>query len=271
MLQKLPEEIPYCLSVIVPSLFFIFGVCFGSFANVMAYRMSLKISIVTPSSFCPECKKPLKFFDKIPIFSYFFLKRKCRFCHVKISPGYFIVELICGGLFAATGLIYPFPVVIPFAIITFALVVIALVDIKTQEIPDSMVVVLIIAAIFLFFIDPAAITIPDALFGAATGMIPLFLIDKTTLLLVNKNGFGFGDMKLMGAAGLFLGWQGVLSTFFFAFIIGALYAIYLVKTKRAKLSDYIAFGPFLSMGVIISIWLMAFFETPFNLVKHLHI
>ena len=201
-------------------LVFIIGACFGSFACVLAYRLT----------------------------------GMCRKCFGRMSILYPTVGLLCGALFAATVLIYGFPGAVPFLLMVFALLVITLVDLKTHEIPDSMIILIIFLAVFWIVAYPASINVKAAMIGAAAGAAPLFIVDRIALLILKKDGFGYGDMKLMGAAGLLIGWQGVLIAFFFAFITGAVAALYMLMTKKAKRGGYIAFGPFLSGGILIAAW-----------------
>ena len=183
---------------------------------------------------------------------------------------YPIVEFACGMLFGATAFLYAFPAAGAFAALAFALLVISLVDMQVQEIPDSMLVLIVAAAAFWIIFDPGSISWQEALIGAAAGAIPLFLLDGATLVIFNKDGFGYGDMKLMGAAGLFLGWQGVLAAYFVAFVTGAMAAAYMLKTKKAERGGYMAFGPFLSLGTISAAWSHVFFGRPvLNLILFL--
>ena len=238
---------------------FLLGTVFGSFANVLAYRLPLGKSIVSPTSCCPACDKRIKPHNLVPVVSFFVLRGKCRHCMAKISKKYPIVELFCGLLFAATAFLYPFPAAVAFVALAFALLVVSLVDMQVQEIPDSMLVLVVAAAIFWIIADPDSITPLDALIGAMAGAIPLFLLDRITLVLLNKDGFGYGDVKLMGAVGLFLGWQGVLVTYFIAFITGAIAAVYMLGAKKAERGGYIAFGPFICLGTMAAAWSHAYF------------
>ena len=249
----------YIPQLLVISHAFALGVIFGSFANMLAYRLPLGKSIVRPASFCPDCNKRIKPLDLIPIVSFFMLRGMCRQCSEKISFKYPIVEFFCGLLFAATAFLYQFPAVAAFAVLAFALLVVALIDIQEQKIPDSMLVVMVAAAIFWIISDPNSIQPFEALIGAAAGAIPLYLLDRITLLLFNRNGFGFGDVKLIGAAGLFLGWHGVLTTYFIAFIAGGIAAVYMLVTKKIERGDHIAFGPFVCLGTIAAAWSHAYF------------
>jgi len=94
----------------------------------------------------------------------------------------------------------------------------------------------------------------DALLGALAGAAPLFIIDRFVMLTLKKDGFGFGDVKLMAVAGLFLGWRLTLVSFFFAFMLGGLIMGFLLAIKRVEKGSYLAFGPYLSAGVLLAMW-----------------
>ena len=250
---------PHCVPLHFIVLYaFLLGTFFGSFANVLAIRLPQGKSIATPPSYCPTCEKRIQLYDLVPVASFFVLMGKCRMCKAKIPPSYPIVEIFCGLLFAATAFLYPFPAAVVFAVLAFALLVIALIDIQVQEIPDSMLVLMIVAAVCWIIVDPASIRPLEALIGAAAGAVPLFLLDRITLVLIKKDGFGCGDVKLFGTVGLFLGWQGVLAVYFIAFITGAIAAIFMLRAKKTKRGGYIAFGPFICLGTIAATWSHAF-------------
>jgi len=230
----------------------ILGLMFGSFANVIIWRVPQKISIVRPRSYCPGCKRRLRFFELIPVVSYVFLCGKCRTCKSRISPQEPLVELLCGGLFAAMAVHSPTLSLVPLAILAFALVAIAFIDAATMEIPNGLVITVAVAGIF--YVSLGNISPADALLGALAGAVPLFLTNRLTLLVLKKDGFGFGDVKLMAAAGLFIGWRLMLPAFFFALVTGAAVAVFLLATGRAKRGGYMAFAPFLCLGVIFSLW-----------------
>ena len=241
---------------------FLLGICFGSFANVFIYRSPIGKSILNPPSFCPKCNKKLKPIDLIPILSWLVLRGKCRFCKNKISFQYPLVELICGLLFLSAAL-YTFSLSAVFiSIFLLILLIITAIDIKTQEISDKILIFLGITGLLWILggqiapqVFPQAPIWQDALFGVLAGGLPLIIIDRICILILKKDGFGYGDSKLMAAAGLFLGWQIILLAFLFAFALGALFAIPLIIFKKVGRQSYIAFAPFLSAGIFASMWL----------------
>jgi len=240
---------------------FIFGLCFGSFANVLAYRLPRKLSVIKPASSCPACKHRLGVLDLIPVLSHAFLRGRCRYCKKSISVRYSIVELICAMLFAGMVFFTTSLSAIPLAFLAFILLAITLIDWSIQEIPNNLViagsiagVAWIAAAFFIPEILPHAPVWHNALIGAAVGAMPLLLIDRVCIWALKKDGFGYGDVKLMAMAGLFLGWHLTLVAFLFAFITAGAYAAFLMATGRAKTGTYIAFGPFLCAGSLAALW-----------------
>jgi len=151
--------------------------------------------------------------------------------------------------------------VIPLCVLTFVLLCISLVDIETQEIPDPLLIVgaatgllwIAVDAIFVRY-DFFAPHWTDALLGAVAGAAPLFLIDRIAIILLGKEGFGFGDVKLMLMAGLFLGWQLALISLLFAVIMGGAFGAAMMAAKKLKRGSYMPFGPFLAIGSLMSLW-----------------
>jgi len=238
-----------------------FGLCFGSFANVIIYRVPKNLSVVKPSSACPFCGKKLTLFELIPVLSQLFLRGKCRECKAKISWRYASVEILCGLLFAAMAYFSPTFSVIPLGIFVFILLVISFIDADTMEIPDGLVLTGAVSGIAYvacgyFFREqfPFAPEWQDALIGVVAGAAPLFILDRITLLLIKKDGFGYGDVKLMAMVGLFIGWRLMLPAYIFAFVTGAIFAVYLIATGKAKRGAYMPFGPFLCAGTLLALW-----------------
>ncbi|MDR0273248.1 MAG: prepilin peptidase [Clostridiales bacterium] len=261
---------------------FLIGLCFGSFANVVIYRLPKGLSISKPPSACPSCKKQLQAIDLVPVLSWFFLRGKCRRCKKKISVRYPLVELLCGMLFASmayASMVNGSPTLslVPLSVFVFVLLVVSFIDADTQEIPDGLLIIGAVAGIifiacghFMSEIFPHARDWKDALLGVIAGAAPLLIIDRLCLLIVKKDGFGYGDVKLMAMVGLFLGWQNVLMAFLFAFVSGAVFAVYLMVTGKAKRGSYFAFGPFLCIGTYLAFffgkavldWYVAFITMP---------
>ncbi|MCL2456166.1 MAG: prepilin peptidase [Defluviitaleaceae bacterium] len=240
---------------------FVMGLCFGSFANVVIYRVPKKISIWKPPSSCPSCERKLTVIDLFPVLSWIFLRGKCRTCKNKISARYPLVEFLCGLLFVSAVYFSATFSAAPLAIFFFALLTITFIDADTQIIPDGLVILGAVAGIFFvagghFFpeIFPHAQSWQNALLGILAGAAPLMIFDALTLLILKKDGFGYGDVKLMAMAGIFLGWKLIFMAFFAAFMTGAIFAVYLLVSGKAKRGAYMAFGPFLVLGILAAFW-----------------
>jgi len=263
------ELLPYVPTWLWIIFAFVFGLMFGSFANVVIYRLPQKKSVMNPPSACPSCSKRLTLIDLVPILSWLFLRMRCRSCKTKISSRYPLVELICGLLFASIVYYTPTLSAIPLLVLAFLMLVISFIDWDTQEIPDGLVIIGTIVgvawvALGHFFPDalPYSPSWRNALLGIIAGAAPLLIIDRITLLVLKKDGFGYGDVKLMAMVGIFMGWRLTLGAFPLAILSSFPLALYLVIQKRRttpkkdadEFSDYMAFGPFLCMGVIIALW-----------------
>ena len=231
----------------------ILGLCLGSFANVVIYRLQKGESVVSPPSHCMDCNTRLLRRDMVPVFSWMILRGKCRYCNIKISPRYPITEGICAILFvliARQGADFS---VLPLWCLAFVLLCVAWIDWDTMTIPDSLLIIAAIAGVCWVAFFPHTLSWSDAMIGAIAGALPLFVIDRIVLLVAKKPGFGFGDVKLMAAAGLFLGWQGIVFAYFAAFIAGGVFAVYLLLVKKAERGSYLPFGPFLCFGIMFGL------------------
>lgn len=134
-----------------------------------------------------------------------------------------------------------------------ALLAISVIDAKTMMIPDLLILVIVVISIFwMGYLGFSVKSLVASGLGVLTGGLFLWMIDRITLIIAEKDGFGYGDMKLMAACGIFLGWQLVLVAFFIAFVTGAVFAIFLVLTKKIKQNAYMPFGPFLCLGAVFA-------------------
>ena len=227
---------------------FIVGLCIGSFLNVCIYRLPKDESIVFPSSHCPHCQRPIHFYDNIPLLSYLLLMAKCRACGQKISLQYPIVELITGLCFV--GLYYKWRLtlqLLPYIILISALIIVSMIDLKYQIIPDRISLPGIPLGLLASFILP--ITLSESLLGILIGGGIFYLI-----AILSRGGMGGGDIKLGAMIGAFLGWKLILLTIFIGVFIGSIIGIILIILKIKGRKDPIPFGPFLSLGAVISIF-----------------
>ena len=216
---------------------FIVGSTIGSFLNVLAYRIPIKESIVKGRSHCTTCGKQILNRDLIPILSWLFLRGKCRFCGEKISPRYMIVELICGLSYLTAFLVLGISIKLAFAAVLFpVLIVLSLWDIDRKEIPYTCSIIIAVLGLLSFFVKDMPWY--EHLIGMAVVAVPF-------AVLCFLGAMGGGDVQLMAAAGLLLGWS-VVPAAMIGIILGALVGVVIkVKTKL----NIICFGPFLSVGI----------------------
>ncbi len=180
---------------------FIMGICIGSFLNVLIYRIPLNLNVAKGRSFCPSCKHKLTALDLVPIFSYLFLGRKCRYCKTKISPRYFVVELLTGFLYLITVCIYyPHYKIFIYLIIISILIVIIAIDYNTNTIPP--ILNIIVAFTSLICVSIFDITSIIAYIISALFVTLPFILSSVISKLIGKNAFGMGDIKLSLALGL---------------------------------------------------------------------
>ena len=234
---------------------FLIGASVFSFLNVVVYRLPRKMNYVSGHSVCPNCENKLKWYQLIPIFSYIFLGGKCGFCKNKISFRYTLMEIL-GGVFALGSFLWYVDLfnldfyALLRSILVFALLgvltTIAFIDGDTMEIPNGLVIFVAVFGILSYFLFPE-IGIMDRIIGIFSVSVPFLL-----LTLAIDGAFGGGDIKLMAACGLFLGWKLSLVALFFALLTGGAYGIYLLISKKKDRKDHFAFGPFLCVGVALS-------------------
>ncbi len=236
---------------------FILGLCVGSFLNVVIERLPRGESIIKKRSYCPSCKKNLKWYDMIPVFSFVFLKGKCRFCQSPISFQYPTVELVTGVLFV--GVIWGIREIgeigdiwtIGYSLfIVSSLIAIFFIDLKYGIIPDKIIYPAFIVS-FLYILLNTYYLILSHLFSA----IGAFLFFLLIFLATRGRGMGFGDVKLSFLMGLVLGFTAIVIALYSAFLTGALASIILVVLGKKKIpGGTIPFGPFLVIGTLIALF-----------------
>ncbi|PIC63855.1 prepilin peptidase [Sporosarcina sp. P13] len=232
---------------IIGMFFFLYGITFGSFYNVVGLRVPLKESIVSPPSHCATCDRKLKAVDLVPLFSYVFLRGKCRGCKEKISAIYPLMELLTGVLFVCAYVYFGFRWELVVALLFISMLVILTVsDLKYMLIPNKILLPFGVAIFILRFVSPLT---PwwDSLLGAVVGFGILFLI-----AVMSNGGMGGGDIKLFFVIGLVLGTMQTLFTLFLASLIGAIVGmIFLKRTKQGRKTP-VPFGPSIAVAALIA-------------------
>lgn len=228
----------------------VLGLCIGSFLNVLIYRIPAGLSVVRGHSMCPACSARLRAIDLVPVFSFLFLRGKCRHCGAPISNIYMIVELLTGALFLLA--FYAFGISLQTLVAWIAvssLITASFIDFHTMEIPDGVSVALAVAGVLSFFVPGLAWW--DRLLGVAAAAGPLLLIH----VFSKGRAMGMGDVKLMAAAGLILGIRLSFFALFAGVIFGAVLSLFLLGFKLKKGRDEIPFVPMLSFGIVFSMFL----------------
>lgn len=264
---------------VIKAFIFIFGSCFGSFLNVCIHRMPQEgYSLVKPGSHCPNCKKPINWFDNIPFISYILLGGRCRFCKEKIRLRYFLVELLTAVTFLVLynrfGLNYNFVI---YAVFLCGLIVATFIDIQHRIIPDEISVGGIIAGFILnslkgfslsslpagqagltFRLSPLINSFLGIIIGGGIIWLTGFLFDTVYFKLLKKpaiqgetESMGGGDVKLLAMIGAFLGWEKAVLTFFLAPFFGVVVGTVNLLIKK---DHTIPYGPFLSLASVLSLF-----------------
>ncbi len=234
-------------------IIFIYGICIGSFLNVVIIRLPRGESLIKRSSHCMTCGAKIRIIDLIPVFSWLFLHGKCHSCGEKISARYPIVESLNGFLylacFAAFGMTANAFLMCIFASL---LVCIAFIDWDTMDMYIQMLLIIAALAVPSHFV--ADIPLMDRVIGLFAVSVPFFLIGEISGAFIKKKtgekirGIELGDTILMACAGVYLGWKAVVPAAFIGIILGAIVGICL---KRKSEESKMAFGPFLCIGLLL--------------------
>ena len=234
----------YILSTIV-------GLCVGSFLNVVIYRLPNGMNLAKPDSHCTTCDYVLRWYDNIPVLSYIMLGGKCRSCGQRISPRYMIVEIVNGLLWLLSAHLFwsESPVyAVMSALVLSTLICIFFIDLEHLLIFNRFVIIIGVAGIVAIFFDGFTVWY-DHLIGAAAFGGGFALIYYGALLILKREGLGFGDVKLALAAGLLLGWQKMLFAMLIA-SVGASIVLLIVRRVRGDEEGHeYPFGPFLAVGI----------------------
>ncbi|MDO4276897.1 MAG: prepilin peptidase [Eubacteriales bacterium] len=233
------------LTTLLYIIILIFGIVIGSFMNVCIYRIPLGESIVTSPSHCMTCGSKIHWYDLVPVFSWLFLGGKCRNCKAKISVQYPIIEAANGILYvvicAVNGLTW---VSLVYCLMVSALLTLSVIDWRTYEIPFGINVFLAVLGVIATVLDRENLT--GHLIGAVC--VSGFLL---LLYLVSRGrAIGGGDIKLMAACGLILGWQKIILAFLLGCILGSV--IHLIRMKCSGEGHVLAMGPYLAAGIFLA-------------------
>jgi len=228
----------------------LFAMAWGSFLNVVIYRLPHGLNLAYPPSRCPQCKTPIKTYHNIPVLSYLLLQGKCRHCKTTIPFSYVLVEILTPLCFLL--LYFQFSLSLHFfaaAIFTSALIALGFIDYYHQILPDQITLPsLVLALVYAFFRED--LSLKQALIGAVSGAGFLLLVYG---LLRKKEGLGMGDVTLMLMIGAFLGWQRSFLTLILGSFLGALVGIYFLSIRKKDMQYALPFGSFLTPAAFFAL------------------
>ncbi len=227
--------------------FFVFciGLIFGSFANVLIYRIPRHLDYVYGRSFCPSCYHQLNMVDMIPLLGWIVNRGKCKYCSCDISIQYPIVELIGGCLFLlfymrdGWGILFVFE-----SLLCMILLIISCIDYRLMIIPDELVIMFFMVSLGTIFYEK--IFFLERILGVFCLSLPLYLMN-----ILYKESFGGGDMKLLAVCGFYLGWKKLLVGMCLAVFAASLFCLLFIFCKKADKQTFIPFAPFISIGMFI--------------------
>ncbi|MDO8272407.1 MAG: A24 family peptidase [Gammaproteobacteria bacterium] len=275
-------------STVLIVLSIVLGLLVGSFLNVVIYRVPVMLqrdwrqqccefleldekkfskddptakhkvfNLVKPDSHCPQCNAPVRAWQNIPILSYVLLRGKCAGCQKPISMRYPIIEVVTGALsglvawqFGATWL------TLAFLVLTWSLISLTMIDFDHQLLPDNITLPLLWLGLLVNTLLPeTTVSSADAVLGAIIGYLSLWSLYWAFKLLTGKEGMGYGDFKLLGALGAWMGWQSLLLIVILSSLVGAVVGIALLLFRGRDRNIPIPFGPYLAgAGFIAMLW-----------------
>ena len=217
----------------------IFGLCVGSFLNVVIYRVPNGMSLATPSSHCPRCKYTLRWYDNIPVISYLMLGGKCRSCKAHISFRYTAVEIANMLLWLLSVALFwniSIPIAIIAALTSTVFICVFFIDLEHKLVFDRFVIALLLFGVASCFFDPYYSWLSHIIGGVA-GFFSFYLISVLFTRIRGKEGLGGGDIKLTGAVGLILGWERLLLSIVIATVAASIVLVIISKRKEAETSE----------------------------------
>jgi leader peptidase (prepilin peptidase)/N-methyltransferase len=237
-------ELPLAVEVAAAG---ILGAVVGSFLNVVIFRVPLGKSVVWPGSVCARCSRPLAWYENIPIASFLVLRARCRTCGSPISWRYPIVEAVTAAMFAVLyWLLGPSLLFISRAVFASALVALFAIDLEHYLLPDAITLPgIVVGFIFSLFAEPGWLA---SLIGILAGGGVLWGVAEAYYRIRHEDGLGFGDVKMLGMIGAFLGWKLMLLTLLFGSVGGSVIGVVLIISGRGDMKYKLPFGTFLALG-----------------------
>lgn len=252
------------LETILLVLVLLYGLMFGSFFNVVIYRLPLGMSLAVPASHCPQCKHKLHWYDLIPVVSYTLGKGKCRYCGVHIPIRYTLVELMTSAVWGV--LFYRFGQQISLDFISAVILVsiainVIFIDLEHYIIPDELVLFGIGAGGLVVFTH-YLLNVPMVVYAESPWWSPLLgaTLCSGILYVISVIGYkvyktddamGLGDVKFFIPIGIFMGWQNCLMVLMISFVLGALLGCFLILFKKVDRKGGMAFGPIIAVSIFL--------------------
>lgn len=240
-----------------------FGLAIGSFVNILIYRLPEGKNIALPPSGCMKCGSRLKPLDLVPVFSYIFLRGRCRYCGAPISSRYPAVELLTAVvyaiLFGSFGLTVAF---FAYAFLMTILIAVLFIDYDHRIIPDELVIAGLAGGAIIFawnIFKPGELVYGDGkwwtpLLGLVAGSGILMLVAIAgSLIYRTDDAMGMGDVKLLAPIGVFLGWKLGIAALFFSILLAGVVSLLLILLRLKGKKDTIPFGPFIVVGTFVTI------------------
>ena len=233
------------MEIIIYILIFLYGIVIGSFLNVCIYRIPRGESIAKERSHCMTCGYQLRWYDLVPLFSWLVLRGKCRKCKAPISPQYPIIEGVNGVLYMVIFAVNGFNLVsVLYCLMASALLALSVIDFRTYEIPFGFNIFIGILGIVRLVTDLSNWHL------YVIGFLAISAVLEILLLVSGGRAIGGGDVKLMAAAGLLLGWKLIILAFLIGCILGSV--IHIIRMKVSHAEHVLAMGPYLSAGILIA-------------------
>ncbi len=230
-------------------LMFVIGAIFGSFVNVIIYRIPHKISLIYPPSSCDNCGERLKWYENVPIISYLLQQGKCNHCGARFSISYPAIEMLVGFVFV---ILYSYAqniwhfIYLAFLMIMF--ISMSIIDYKHFILPDKLLIITAgVSLLYYMFIE--GFLVVDYILSALITFLVLFVLKIGSQYLFKKESLGMGDLKLGALIGFLLGWKPALIAIFFGFNLAGVVILILFLCKRIKRNSYIPFAPFMVGGM----------------------
>jgi len=226
------------------------GAVVGSFLNVCIYRLPRHVSIVTPPSACPSCRRPLAWYENVPVIAYLVLGGRCRTCGAPFGRRYVIVEAITAATFvAATWYFGPGLPLVSRLVFACALIVLFAIDLEHHLLPNVITLPGIVAGL-VFSVLLHQWT--DSLLGILLGGGSLLVLFYAWLWLRKEEALGMGDPKMLAMIGSFLGWRMTLLTLILGSLSGSIVGVALIATGRGHRKSMLPFGCFLAIGAALA-------------------